>query len=349
MKRSKVKVGLVGLLGLPILLMGAGGSEIRSSDGSVTLRYNLTHYSQEVANGLGVSHDDGPYMFQSQVDEGGDLSKWGDAFEVDVVLPYAVGLRGTVWMPFFVIGHERVDQHTSRSKPLDVWSGNGNFIDMLPIDGSPAGNWYFGVAAPTDPVAVDYQVKQWRNYGNLGLQRALGEGKSLRFSLYYARQKTTLESEVYDPNDRAGTVLGLDEQIKGYSFGPAAEFRIDYPAMERLTLFARFSAALLYSHAKLDANQYAYDGTTWHVEDSRHDTAIHGTLELGLQYRFTPKLSFNLSAGAAYRNDAYRIVHPRAKEGEETDDPTSYHPGPAHLDRVGEQTFHFGASLTYRF
>ena len=337
------------LLSMPMVLFGAGGNEIRSTDGSVSLRYNLTHYNQEIANGLGVAHDDGPYNYVSQPDDGAQLSDWGNAFEGEAVLPYGLRLFGQEWKPFVLVGHEKTNQHIRELRSLAVWSPNGNFIDILPIDGSPADIWYFGVGTPTDKIGEEYRIRQWRSYGNLGIQRALNEGKSLRFSLYYAQHKTTLESEVYDPNDYANSVLGLHERIKGYSFGPAAEFRIDYPAMEKLTLFARFSTALLYSHAELNADQYSFNGGAWHVEDSRHDIAVHGDLELGLRYRITPKLSLNLSGAAGYRNDAYRIVNPRAKMGENINDPASYHPAPAHLDRVGEQTFHFGASLTYRF
>lgn len=201
---------------------------------------------------------------------------------------------------------------------------------------------------PTDKIGVDYQISEHRNYGNMGLETQINTTESLRFSFYYSRQKTILKSSVFHPSDPVGTSLGLDETVKSYSFGPAAQYHIEFWRTGSVSLFTTMGGALVYSKGELNANQQA-QGIQWHVEDRRHDIGIHANAELGLNYYFGKNLLLSVFGGAGYRNDVYEIINPRAKEGEETDNPSSYHPSPAHLDRVGERTFHFGARMSYKF
>ncbi len=341
-----------GWIGLMVALLVAGGQvlaeEIQSTDGTVTIRYDLAHLNHSVANGLGVSHDDGPYNFLSQPDNGATLSDWGNLFEGEVVIPYTLMIFGREYHPFVRFGHEKVDADVHELRGVTNWSTNGNYIDLLPIDGSPADAWYFDLNSPDEKIGVDYSIDEQRNYGNIGLETRLNTAESLRFSLYYSRQKTTLESTVFHPSNPVDTSLKLDETVKGYSIGPVVQYHIEFGRTGPFSLFATLGAALVYSKGKLDADQSA-QGTQWHVEDSRHDIGIHANAQLGMNYHFGKNLVLSLFGGAGYRNDVYQIINPRAKTGEVTADPSSYHPSPAHLDRVGEQTFHVGTRLSYRF
>lgn len=346
MRKGKVSLGII------VAIVSMSGQvlakEIRSDDGKVTIRYDLAHLNHSVANGLGVTHDDGPYNFLSQPDNGATLSDWGNLFEGEVVIPYTLMIFGREYHPFFRFGHEKVDADVHELRSVTNWSTNGNFIDLLPIDGSPASNWYFGLSSPDEKIGVDYSIYEQRNYANIGLETQFNAAESLRFSLYYSRQKTTLQSSVYHPSDPVGTSLKLDEAVKGYSIGPSAQYHIEFGRTGPFSLFATLGAALVYSKGKLDADQSA-QGTQWHVEDSRHDIGIHADAQLGVNYHFGKNLVLSLFGGAGYRNDVYEIINPRAKEGENINNPSSYHPAPAHLDRVGEQTFHVGARLSYKF
>lgn len=186
-------------------------------------------------------------------------------------------------------------------------------------------------------------MSQFRVDSSAGV--GFGEVEKFRFGigLFGSVSETELEARLDGVPD-----YRLAEQFQSQSVGPMLLASYDHHFSENFSVGITGRAAALYVNGELDATQSSATGT-FDVSDRQQTLGFFSDLQLDATYRLSQRLALSLFGGVSLRDDTFEIRNPRSGPGIRANDPTSYNPGPAHLEQTRQFEAFAGLKISLKF
>lgn len=307
------------------------------------------YFDMDAVNGLGAAIDDVAFVFIRQPDSGFDFSSLGVKGAVGVVQPIKDTDKRII---------ARVDAaHVKDDDNLSVTLTGGEFLDILPIDGTVSpGEIASAGASGTASGSVDGRF--YRVGALMGVGKAFDNDKRhalVGIGLYGTLGQLKIESRM-DAVLRGVIPAGfisLDEKSKIWAVGPVLMGEVALPVSDHVAFTLGGRVGGLYSSGRLSAVQSAKSlgGTPFSYSAGDKDSgfAYMGELKAGFDFKVSDSVTLSLFGSGEGRNDYYKIKNPRSGPGLDANNAASYHPGPARLDQDVQFIASVGAAAKIAF